>query len=311
MNPLVTWAFQETYRNQKSRNRLLQISDFVDWQPIRLILEEMYDNKSEKGGRPNFDAILMFKILILEEWYGLNDQEVERQIADRVSFMGFLGFPASIPDSSTIWVFKERLKDTGCHDLVWKEFQSQLDAKGLMIKKGTIQDATFIEADPGSSKLSRGEGARTRRSKDGTWAKKGNELHFGFKWHCNLDMDYWLIRSIETTTAKLHDSQVDLSIPGVPVLRDRGYFGASARGEDFTMKRRTTDRPLDQIDKERNSLISKLRSPGERPFAVIKRIFGTGKVLVTTVERVDVKMTVAAIAYNLFQLCTLKNAGAF
>ena len=74
------------------------------------------------------------------------------------------------------------------------------------------------------------------------------------------------------------------------------------------MKRRTTDRPLDQIDKERNRLISKLRSPGERPFAVIKRIFGAGRVLVTTVERVDVKMTVAAIAYNLFQMCTLKNS---
>jgi IS5 family transposase len=308
MNPLVTWAFQETYRNQKSRNRLLQISDFVDWQPIRLILEKMYDNKSEKGGRPNFDVILMFKILILEEWYGLNDQEVERQITDRISFMGFLGFPTSIPDSSTIWLFKERLKDTGSHKLVWDEFQSQLDAKGLTIKRGTIQDATFIEADPGSSKLPRGDGARTRRSKDGTWAKKGNESHFGFKWSSILDMDYWLIRNIETTTAKLHDSQVDLSIPGIPVLRDRGYFGAPARGEDFTMKRRTTDRPLDQIDKERNQLISKLRSPGERPFAVIKRIFGAGRVMVTTVERVAVKMTIAAIAYNLFQMCTLKNA---
>jgi IS5 family transposase len=308
MNPLVTWAFQETYRNQKSRNRLLQISDFVNWQPLRLILEEMYDNKSEKGGRPNFDVILMFKILILEEWYGLSDLEVERQIADRVSFMGFLGFPTSIPDSSTIWLFKERLKDTGSHKLVWDEFQSQLDAKGLTIKRGTIQDATFIEADPGSSKLPRGEGARTRRSKDGSWAKKGNESHFGFKCSSLLDMEYWLIRNIETTTAKLHDSQVDLSIPGIPVLRDRGYFGAPARGEDFTMKRRTTDRPLDQIDKERNRLISKLRSPGERPFAVIKRIFGAGRVMVTTVERVDVKMTVAAIAYNLFQMCTLKNS---
>lgn len=309
MNSLVAWAFQETYRNQKSRNRLLQISDFVDWGHIRLILDEMYDNKSERGGRPNFDVILMFKILALEEWYGLNDLEVERQIADRVSFMGFLGFPASVPDSSTIWLFRERLKDTRSHDLVWKEFQRQLDAKGLTVKRGTIQDATFIEADPGSSKPPRGESARTRRSKDGTWAKKGNESHFGFKWHCNLDMEYWLIRNIETTTAKLHDSQVDLSIPGVPVLRDRGYFGAPARGEDFTMKRRTTELPLDQLDKERNRLISRLRSPGERPFAVTKRIFGAGKVLVTTVGRVDVKMTVVAIAYNLFQLCTLKNAG--
>jgi len=127
--------------------------------------------------------------------------------------------------------------------LVWSEFQRQLDAKGLAIKRGTIQDATFIEADPGSSKLPRGEGARTRRSRDGTWAQKGNETYFGFKWHCNLDMDYYLIRNIETTTAKLHDSQVDLSIPGIVVLRDRGYFGAPARDEDFTMKRKTTSAP--------------------------------------------------------------------
>ena len=60
-------------------------------------------------------------------------------------------------------------------------FKSQLDAKGLKVKRGTIQDATFIEADPGSSKKPRGEEAKTRRSRDGTWAKKGNETHFGYK----------------------------------------------------------------------------------------------------------------------------------
>jgi IS5 family transposase len=92
------------------------------------------------------------------------------------------------------------------------------------------------------------------------------------------------------------------------VLRDRGYFGAPAKGEDFTMKRRTTERPLEELDKERNRLISKLRSPGERPFAVIKRVFGGGRVLVTTVKRVHVKMMVSAFAFNLYQLCTLKDA---
>jgi IS5 family transposase len=60
--------------------------------PIRQILDEMYDNKSEKGGRPNYDVILMFKILILQQWYGLNDLEVERQMADRISFMSFFQF---------------------------------------------------------------------------------------------------------------------------------------------------------------------------------------------------------------------------
>jgi len=92
------------------------------------------------------------------------------------------------------------------------------------------------------------------------------------------------------------------------VLRDKGYFGVPAKGEDFTMKRRTTERPLEEIEVERNRLISKLRSPGERPFAVIKRVFGAGRVLVTTMKRVYGKMIVAAISYNLYQLYTLKKA---
>ena len=139
----------------------------------------MYHNKSEKGGRPNCDVILMFKILILQQWFGLNDLEVERQIADRISFMSFLDFPNLPPDSRTIWLFKERMAETGMDKAVWAELQRQLDAMGLQVKRGTIQDVTFIEADHGSSKKPRGNEAMTRRSRDGTWAKKGDETHFG------------------------------------------------------------------------------------------------------------------------------------
>jgi IS5 family transposase len=106
----------------------------------------------------------------------------------------------------------------------------------------------------------------------------------------------------------VHDSQVDLSSEDEIVLRDRGYFGAEAKGIDFTMKRRTSEKPLGELDKERNRLISALRSPGERPHAVIKRIFGMGRVLVTTVKRVQVELMVTAFAFDLFQLCTLKKA---
>lgn len=101
---------------------------------------------------------------------------------------------------------------------------------GLEVKKGTIQDATFIEADPGSSKKPRGDEAKTRRSKDGTWAKKGDEFHFGYKLHSKVDIDHGLIRVIEITTAKVHDSRVDLSVPGEIVLRDRGIFWGSCKG---------------------------------------------------------------------------------
>lgn len=105
--------------------------------------------------------------------------------------------------------------------------------------------------------------AKTRRSRDGTWAKKGDEIHFGFKLHQKTDIDYGLMREIETTTASLHDSQIDLSAENEVVLRDRGYFGVEAKGVDFTMKCRTTDKPLGDLDNERNRLISKLRAPGE------------------------------------------------
>lgn len=307
MDSFTAWALRGLAEKQ-GKSRLLQISDLIDWSPIRKKLDEMYDNKSEKGGRPNCDVILMFKILILQQWYGLSDLEVERQMADRISFMSFLGFPNPFPDSRTIWLFRERMAKTGKDEVVWGELQKQLDAMGLKVKRGTIQDATFIEADPGKSKKSSDGIAKTRHSRDGTWAKKGKKSYFGYKLHQKSDIDYGLIREIETTTAKVHDSRVDLSIEGEVVIRDRGYFGVPARGDDFTMVRRTTDAPLGELDKERNRLISKLRSPGERPHAVIKRVFGAGRVLVTTVRRVHVKMMVTAFAFNLYQLCTLKNA---
>jgi IS5 family transposase len=307
MDSFTTWMLRGLSEKQGT-SRLLRISNLINWLPIRLILDEMYNNKTERGGRPNCDVILMFKILILQQWYGLSDLEIERQMSDRISFMSFLGFPDPFPDSRTIWLFRERMAKTEKDKLVWAELQRQLDAMGLQVKRGTIQDATFIEADPGSSKKPHDEGAKTRRSRDGTWTKKNNKSYFGYKLHQKTDIDYSLIREIETTTAKLHDSQVDLSREAEVVLRDKGYFGVLAKGIDFTMKRRTTDAPLGELDKERNRLISKLRSPGERPHAVIKRVFGAGRVLVTTVKRVGVKMMATAFAFNLYQLCTLKNA---
>ena len=307
MDSFTTWMLRGLSEKQGT-SRLLRISNLINWLPIRLILDEMYNNKTEKGGRPNCDVILMFKILILQQWYGLSDLEIERQMSDRISFMSFLGFPDPFPDSRTIWLFRERMAKTEKDKLVWAELQRQLDAMGLQVKRGTIQDATFIEADPGSSKKPHDKSAKTRRSRDGTWTKKNNKSYFGYKLHQKTDIDYSLIREIETTTAKLHDSQVDLSREGEVVLRDKGYFGVLAKGIDFTMKRRTTDAPLGELDKERNRLISKLRSPGERPHAVIKRVFGAGRVLVTTVKRIGVKMMATAFAFNLYQLCTLKNA---
>jgi len=92
----------------------------------------------------------------------------------------------------------------------------------------------------------RGDEARTRRSKDGTWAKKGAKSYFGYKLHTKLDLDYGLIREFETTTASVHDSQVDLSTEGEVVSRDKGYQGAEANGYAATLKRAARGHPLSQ-----------------------------------------------------------------
>ena len=126
---------------------------------------------------------------------------------------------------------------------------------------------------------------------------------------------------VRDDTASVHDSQVDLSIEGERVYRDKGYFGSPARGKSVTIWRSTRGHPLSTWDKMRNLQISKIRAPGERPLAVsltasefrrsrniIKTVFKAAHVLVTTVERVNVKMVFTAIAYNLYRLGTLNRA---
>jgi IS5 family transposase len=108
--------------------------------------------------------------------------------------------------------FRERLIDTGKDERIWEELQRQIDAKGLKIKEGVIQDATFITADPGHKKVGelRGPSAKTRRNKDREWTRKNGKSHYGYKLHSKMDIDHQLIREIETTPASVHDSQIDL-----------------------------------------------------------------------------------------------------
>jgi len=122
----------------------------------------------------------------------------------------------------------------------------------------------------------RGPEAKTRRNKEGEWAKKNGKSYFGYKLHTLADRDYDLIRRLETTTAEIHDSQIDLSESGEVVYRDLGYFGAPCKGYNAIMKRAVRDHPLGIRDKRRNKRIVQKRSAGERPYDVIKNIFKSG-----------------------------------
>ena len=289
---------------EKLGDRLAEVEPLINWETFRPIVVGLYTNDGPQGGRPNVDPVVMVKMLVLQAWYGLSDPELERQATDRISFRRFLGYPESIPDSTTVWLFRERLAETGKDQEVWAELQRQLDMKGLKVKKGVVQDASFITADPGHARADkpRGEEARTRRSRDGSWTKKGNRSYFGYKLHAKMDLDHGLIRDLETTPASVHDSRVDLSQSGEVVYRDKGYQGAVPRGWDATMRRGARGHPLDIWDRLRNRRISRKRCPGERPFAVIKRVFHAGHVLVTSVPRVRVKMVFSCFCFNLLRL---------
>ena len=310
MSTFTNFAVQYEYASLAALgDRLGEISGLIDWDAFRPLLADLYTNTEGRGGRPNCDVVLMIKLLVLQQWYGLSDPELERQAIDRISFRHFLGYPASIPDRSTVWLFRERLAITGKETAIWDEFQRQLDEQGLTIKRGVMQDASFITADPGhaSADTPRGEQARTRRSRDGTWAKKGSKSYFGYKLHILMDKDHQIIRRIETTTASLHDSRIDLSQKGETVYRDKGYFGVKPQASmDKTMHRATRGHPLSIKENRRNKAISRTRALVERPFAMIKRVFKAGQLMVTTVARVRVKNTFSCINFNLRQLLTLK-----
>ena len=313
MSTFFNFAIKSEYaRIAELGDKLGEIEKLIDWEQFRPIIGDLYSNKTDKGGRPNLDEILMIKMLILQQWHGLSDPELERQANDRISFRQFLGLPEKIPDRSTIWLFRERMSESGTDTAIWNELQRQLDAKGLTIKQGMIQDATFIQSDPGhaSSDTPRGGEAKTRRSKDGTWTKKGGKSYFGYKLHAIMDRDYDLIRRITTTTASVHDSQVDLSETGEVVYRDRGYQGAKCKGYNATMKRGARNHPIGIRDKLRNERITRKRSKGERPFAVIKTVFRSGTMRVTELGRARVKNTFSAFCYNLHQLMTIQKQRA-
>jgi IS5 family transposase len=354
---IMNYGVSEKYKEYvKYGDSLHEMGEKIDWDSLRPIFRDLYVNDTVNGGRPNIDPIIMVKALFIQSIYNLVDEQVEKEMHDRISMMHFLGFPDTIPDSRTIWLFRERLSTTGKDRIMWKEIWKQFEDRGIIIKKGTVQDATFIESDPGKhgkkkppvppdpsilpikenildptmpKKITKEEKkqaktkaaekkrerrterkqGKTRRSKDGTWTKKNSVSHFGNKLHTVQGTDIPLIREFVVTTASLHDSQIDLGIPGIPNYRDKGYYGSNTRGIDATMDKASRNHPLNMDQIRRNRRITKKRSPGERPYSVMKNIFHGGHVFVTMIRRTRVKAAFMCLGYNLLTLVSLEKNG--
>lgn len=303
MESLVNFALKEKYAKvKKLRSRLENMDKIIDWNKFLGLFPE----KESTVGRPNYDRILLIKILFLQGWYGLSDEELEFQINDRLSFQQFLGFPNFIPDYSTIWRFREELADGNLTDKIWDELQRQIKEKNISIEKGVIQDATFIIAEPGktdSGMNNRGQMAKTSRNRDGSWTKKGKKSYFGYKAHTKMRRGSKIIESLAVTTARIPDGKIDLASPDDIIYRDKGYTGCKtiAKG-DGTMKRGK----LSVGNFLRNKRIESKRSQGEHPYGTIKRAMHGGQTRLTTVYRVFVQQLFVFMAYNIYRLATIK-----
>ena len=355
---IMNYGVSEKYKEYaRYGDSLHEMGEKIDWESLRPIFRDLYVNDTVNGGRPNIDPIIMAKVLFTQSIYNLVDEQVEKEMHDRISMMHFLGFPDTIPDSRTIRLFRDVLYTTGKDKIMWREIWKQFEDRGITIKKGTVQDATFIESDPRKhgkkkppvppdpsilpikenivdptmpkEKLTKEERkqaktkaaekkwerrterkqGKTRRSNDGTWTKKNSVSHFGNKLHTVQGTDIPLIREFVVTTASLHDSQIDLGIPGIPNYRDKGYYGSNTRGMDATMDKASRNHPLNMDQIRRNRRITKKRSPGERPYSVMKRIFHGGHVFVTMIRRTRVKAAFMCLGYNLLTLVSLEKKG--
>lgn len=308
MADLLDEAIREKYRKYFSSDPLKFMKDAIDWSAFPPLIDDLYHNDTDRGGAPNIPITTMVKVLFLQSIYNLSDEQIEREIHDRISFMNFLDYPDRLPDSTTVWIFRERLSKTGRDRVIWNELQGQLDSKGIRIRKGTLQDATFITSDPGHEKHPETrELGYTRRSKDGTFTKKNNKTFFGYKGHILTDDNPTpFIRSYAVTTASTHDSRIDLSKRGIPVYRDKGYFGVEPKGYDATMTKALRGFKLSTRSILRNRRISRKRALVEYPFSIIKRVFHFSHTLVTLSRRVRVKFMFSCFAYNLFALKILE-----
>ncbi len=128
---------------------LEMLNKVIKWEKFRSALTEACRKEDTgKGGRPPYDVIIMFKVIVLQRLYNLSDDQIEYQITDRISFMRFLGFDLcdKVPDAKTVWKFKNDLAQTETIEKLFNLFDEQLESEGLITHKGSIVDATFVDA---------------------------------------------------------------------------------------------------------------------------------------------------------------------
>jgi IS5 family transposase len=311
----------------------------VPWEEFRAPIEAVTETKSEErksnAGRPSYDALLKFKMTVLQALYNLSDEQLETQVRDRLSFMRFLdlGLNDPVPDATTIWLFREALIEAKLVDTLFATFDRHLAAKGYLARGGQIIDATIVSAP--KQRNSREENAtiksgevpkewdkqpakKSQKDTDARWTKKHGKSFYGYKNHVGVDKAHKLIRKWDATDASVHDSQklddvLDKNNTGRTVWADSAYRSAEieAKLKAKGLKSRVhlkgaRGRPLSERQKAINTARSEVRARVEHVFGQHEGSMGRKIVRTVGMARARFKIGMMNLGYNMRRLVQLQ-----
>jgi transposase, IS5 family len=318
---------------------LVRIDEVVPWDDFRPRLEAAWRRPAEErkspAGRKPWDAVAMFKAIVLCALYNLSDDQVEYQLRDRLSFMRFLGLGIEdkVPDAKTVWLYRERLAQAGVIEALFEDFDGYLKKRGYLAMGGQIIDASIVPVP--KQRNSRDENARLKdgetleawenqpakrcqKDTDARWTKKYGKSHYGYKNHVTVDRRHKLVRRYHVTDAAVHDSQVldevlDPDNTASGVWADSAYRSAAieTKLEEKGLKSRIhhkghRDKPLTAREKRGNKTRSKVRARVEHVFGAQSNDMGGTLVRGIGLVRAKARIGLKNLAYNMRRLVQLE-----
>jgi IS5 family transposase len=271
---------------KKKRTRrekfLAEMERVVPWARLIAVIEPLYPTSGRVGRQP-MGVPKMLRMYLLQQWYGLADEALEDAIYDSQALRDFVGIDLSresVPDATTLLKFRRLLEAGELTKKMFGEINTHLHQQGLLMRAGTIVDATIIAA-PSSTKNASGE-----RDPEMHQAKKGNQWHHGMKAHIGVDAESGLVHSLVSTAANVNDvTQAGALLHGeeTDAFGDAGYRGVAKREEaqgpqwHVAMqpgKRKVlSDSALGQMIEKVEKIKASIRAKVEHPFHVIKNLF--------------------------------------
>lgn len=308
-------------KHSKMLTKLSKIDNLVDWKRVVEKIRVIDKTKSGKGGRPRKNPMWMIKAIFLQHLFNLSDPQLEDQLIDRLSFQRFTGInlDQEIPDFTTFWRFKESLIEHSLDQQIFDEINGQIEGRGLLVKKGTIVDATIIKSSnrPLSKEKRQelNENPSPQIDTDARSTKKNDIWFFGYKGHIGVDIESKIIRKCAFTPAHVHDSRLTedlISFDEASLFGDKAYLDThhklSARKYGWyygVLEKPVRGKKLSTKQHKRNKQRSSVRGAVEHPFAHMKSKAGLTAMRAKNQARNKVRFVFNCIGWNLERMVFL------